>query len=174
MIYITGTSRGLGKALKQRFETEFFLEDIIGLDRPTHDLSNSHENYLKNDFQTYIINAHYEWAQTELLYKLFEMNRDRECQIVVIGSVSADGDRKSVNPYAIQKKALDAACTQLQLVGSKCTITQIKLGRMETDLVKHIDAPKMDVFHVARIIYDILLMNSKKQYVKSITLDVKE
>lgn len=174
MNYITGTTRGLGKALKQRFETEYSFEDTIGLDRPTHDLSNSYENYLKDDFKIYVINAHHEWSQTELLYKLFEMNRDRECQIVVIGSVSADGDRKSVNPYAIQKKALDAACTQLQLVDSKCTITQIKLGRMETDLVKHIDAPKMDVFDVARMIYDILLMNNKRQYVKSITLDVKE
>ena len=173
MIYITGTSRGLGRALKHRFEVEYPFEDTIGLDRPSHDLSKTFENYLKDDFQIYVINAHYEWSQTELLYKLFEMNRDRECQIVVIGSVSADGDRKEVNPYAIQKKALDAACTQLQLVKSECMITQIKLGRMHTDLVEHIDAPKMDTTDVSRMIYDVLLMNSKKQYIKTITIDIK-
>jgi len=88
--------------------------------------------------------------------------------------VSADGDRKAVNKCAIQKKALDAACTQLQLVPSECFITQIKLGRIDTDLVKHIDAPKMNVRDVSRMIYDVIAMNHKNRYVKSITIDNKD
>ena len=170
--YITGTTRGLGKALLNRWEVEEPYSDNIGLNRPDYSLINT-TPYLKYDFNTYIINAHYEWSQTELLYDLFEANRDRECQIIVIGSVSADGDRMAVNKYAIQKKALDAACTQLQLVQSRCSITQIKLGRIDTDLVKHIDAKKMDPVTVAAMIYDVCDMNSKNQYVKSITIDNK-
>ena len=170
--YITGTTKGLGKALLNRFESSRLFEDNIGLNRPHYNLNNLND-YVKTDFNIYVINAQYEWSQTELLYKLFEKNRDRECQIVVIGSVSADGDRKEVNPYAIQKKALDAACTQLQLVSSKCMITQIKLGRMDTDLVKHINAPKMDINSIAYAINNVIEMNSKNQYVKSITIDIK-
>ena len=172
MNYITGTTRGLGRALLDALQTEYPHEEFKGLNRPHYNL-NSFQNYVKDDFGLYVINAHYEWSQTELLYKLFEANRDRECQICVIGSVSADGDRAAINPYAIQKKALDAACTQLQLLKSKCFVTQIKLGRMKTDLVAHIDAPKMDPKIVSKTIIDVLKMNRKNQYVKSITLDIK-
>ena len=172
--YITGTSRGLGKALLECFEKKEPFEEFIGLNRPWHDLSKSYENFIKDDFGVYVINAHHEWSQVELLYKLFEANRHRECQIIVIGSVSADGDRKEVNPYAIQKKALDAACTQLQLVKSECYITQVKLGRMNTDMVSHIDAPKMNTKNIAAMIYDVFTMNHKNHYVKSITIDIKE
>ena len=174
-IYITGTTRGLGKALKQRYESEYHFFNIIGLDRPQYVLGDSPiEDFVKTDFDIYIINAHHEWSQTELLYKLFEKNKNRRCQIIVIGSVSADGDRKEVNKYAIQKKALDAAVTQLQLVKSNCTITQFKLGRMNTDLVKHIDAKKMDTIDVARKIYEIVELNTEDNYFKTVTLDVKE
>ena len=174
--YITGTSRGLGKALLDRAERLHLFEEIVGLNRPQYDLGENGllDGFVKTDFDFYIINAHHEWTQVELLYKLFEANKDRECHIVVIGSVSADGDRKEVNKYAIQKKALDAACTQLQLVKSECLITQIKLGRMDTDLVAHIDAPKMNPHTVACDIFDVMSMCRKKAYVKSITLDIKE
>ena len=175
-IYITGTTRGLGAALKKRYEIEYFFEEVIGLNRPEYELNKLNiKKFIKTNFDIYFINAHYEWSQTELLYDLFEANKDRKCQIVVIGSVSADGDRKEINKYAIQKKALDAAVTQLQLVKSKCFITQIKLGRMNTDLVKHIKAKKMDVDVVARQIFDIIeLNNTDNQYIKTVTIDVKE
>ena len=173
--YITGTTRGLGKALLHRAEKIHLFEEFESLNRPEYELNNLNiDKFVKTNFNFYIINAHYEWSQVELLYKLFEANRDRECHIVVIGSVSADGDRKEVNKYAIQKKALDAACTQLQLVPSKCMITQIKLGRINTDLVKHINAEKMDTDNIARMIYDIIEMNNKNQYVKTITIDIKD
>lgn len=171
-IYITGTTRGLGKALKHRFEIEYPFEEIIGLNRPEYDLNNV-KKLLKTNFDIYILNAHYEWSQVELLYDLFEANKNRQCQIAVIGSVSADGDRKEVNRYAIQKKALDAACTQLQLVPSKCMITQFKFGRIDTDLVKDKSGPKIDPLDASRLVYDTLQMNSKNHYIKSITIDNK-
>ena len=175
-IYITGTTRGLGKALKERYEIEYPFFDVIGLDRPEYELNKLNiKKFVKTDFDIYILNAHYEWSQTELLYDLFEANKNRDCQIVVIGSVSADGDRKEVNKYAIQKKAVDAAVTQLQLVPSKCVITQIKLGRMDTDLVKHIKAKKMNPLDIARKIYELIEFNNNiDHYIKTVTIDVRE
>ena len=171
--YITGTTRGLGQALLRRWEIEEPWMDTVGLNRPQYDLSKNINAFVRYDFNTYILNAHYGWSQTDLLYELFEANKDRECQIIVIGSVSADGDRAAINKYAIEKKALDAACTQLQLLNSSCTITQIKLGRVDTDLVKHIDATKMKTSLAAAMIYQVCDMNSKNHFIKSITIDNK-
>ena len=170
-VYITGTTRGLGKALEDRYVLQNY--QVVGLNRPGYNLSNI-QPYVKDDFDTYIINAHYGYAQVDLLYELFEANKDRACDIIVIGSVSADGDRKQVNQYAIQKKALDAACTQLQLVKSRCRITQVKLGRMDTDLVSHIDARKMKPKDIAHQIYLMDSMNQNNCFVKTITIDIKE
>ena len=169
--YITGTTRGLGKALLEVFSG--WKGSWEGLDRPKYNLSNV-DKYVKTDFDTYVINAHYEYSQIELLYKLFEANKNRKCNIVVIGSVSADGDRKTVNQYAIQKKALDAAVTQLQLVQSEIIITNIKLGRIDTDLVAHLVEPKMDVYLVAQKILNVLLHNESGCYFKTLTIDTKE
>ena len=171
--FITGTTRGLGAALLEKFRLERCISEVEGLNRPEYDLSRNLDDFVKTDFGLYIINSQYAFTQTELLYKLFEANKNRNCHIVAIGSVSADGDRKQVNQYAIQKKALDAACTQLQLVESKCMITQIKLGRMDTDFVVHIDSQKMNVCAVATKIYDVACMCFPECYVKTITLDTK-
>ena len=148
-VYITGSTKGLGKALKKEFSKIKF--EVVGLDRPEYDLSNT-DSYVKDDFVIYINNAHYEFAQTDLLYKLVEANKDRQCHIINIGSVSSDGDRKAVNRYAIHKTALEKACTQLSLVNSKCKISLIKPGRIDTDMIKETIAPKMDPREVARAI----------------------
>lgn len=170
-IYISGTTRGLGNAL---FDTLVNAgHDVIGLNRPDFDMAKGLSNYLKNDFDVFIINAHFRWKQVDLLYKLFELNKERLCQIITIGSVSADGDRKQVNSYAIEKKALDATCTQLQLVPSRCILTNVKLGRMETDMVANKKVAKMKPEMVAEFIMKILTQNESKLYVKSITIDLK-
>ena len=171
--YITGTTRGLGKALLSCFASKVPFEDFVGLNRPRFDLEKNLEMFIKNDFGIYILNAHHKWSQIEILYKLFEANKHRDCQIVVIGSVSADGDRKQVNRYAIEKKALDAACTQLQLLPSACFITQIKLGRVNTEMVKDKMGPKMSTKDVSELVHKVLLMKSQSHYVKSITIDNK-
>jgi len=148
-VYITGTTKGLGKALKKEFTKLQF--NVVGLDRPEYNLNNI-DKYIKDDFMVYINNAHYEYAQTELLYKLAEANKERHCHIINIGSVSSDGDRKAVNRYAIYKTALEKACIQLSLVNSKCKISLIKPGRIDTDMIKETIAPKMDPREVARAI----------------------
>lgn len=173
---ITGTTRGLGCSLSRHFQREMVFGEIVRIDRPDFDITKDQEKIVEisKGCEVFVNNAHSGYAQTELLYQLFEANRDRNCVLLNIGSVSADGDRKDVNPYAIQKKALDAACTQLQLVPSKCKVIQIKLGRMETDMVAHIDAPKMNLDFVSRSIVDVTRMCFGNAYVKTITIDIKQ
>lgn len=167
-VYITGSTKGLGKALKKEFTKIKF--EVVGLDRPEYDLSNT-DNYVKDDFVIYINNAHYEYAQTDLLYKLVEANKERQCHIINIGSVSSDGDRKAINQYAIHKTALEKACTQLSLVNSKCKITLIKPGRIDTDMTKKIIAPKMDPREVARTILWTALQ-PRHINIKSMSVDI--
>lgn len=169
MIYVTGTTRGLGKALYGELCIQ--NRDVFGLNRPEYELGKNLRNYIKTDFEMFILNAHHDWDQVNLLYKLFEANMSRKCSIITISSVSADGDRKEVNEYAIQKKALDAACTQLQLVKSNCTITNVKLGRVDTDMVKDVDAKKMDPDQISRAIIELINVSSENFYIKTVTID---
>lgn len=169
-VYVTGSSRGLGRAIKKQFSK--VQTEVIGLDRPEYNLDNI-ENYIKNDFDIYVNNAEHYFAQTCLLYALFETNKNRPCHIINIGSVSSDGDRKEVNEYAVQKTALEKACTQLTLVKSKCKVSLLKPGRMRTDMVKHIDAPKLDPREVARA---VLWIAAQPEHVnvKSLSIDIME
>lgn len=172
-IYVTGTTSGLGQAIKDEIKKTYIYPTIIDLNKPDYDLSLNLDNYIKDDFDVYINNAHYSFAQTELLYKLVEVNKNRECHIINIGSVSSDGDRKIVNHYAIEKTALEKACTQLSLINSKCKISLVKPGRMNTKMVKHIDAPKLDTKEVARVI--LWMINQPRHInIKSISVDIMQ
>ena len=173
-IYVTGGRKGLGLAICDVLERNYMFYDITSLSRENgYDLSKNLDDFVKDDFDIYVNNAQYGFAQTELLYKLFEANRYRDCHIINIGSVSSDGDRKEVNPYAVQKTALEKATTQLQLVKSECRISIIKPGRMQTEMVEHIYAPKMSTYAVAQMVNTIVNMPSDT-IIKTITVDVKE
>lgn len=170
-IYVTGSTRGLGRAIKKQFN-KVNSGEVIGLDRPEYNLE-SLDAYVKDDFDIYISNAEHLYSQTDLLYALFEANKDRDCHIINIGSVSSDGDRKEVNQYAVYKTALEKACTQLTLQNKRCKVSLIKPGRMQTDMVKHIDAPKLDTREVARA---VLWVAAQPMHVnvKSLSIDVME
>ena len=155
-IHITGTTKGLGKAIKGYADLRGWV--ITAFDKPEHDLGSSIDSFVSNDFDVYINNAYHGWTQTDLLYKLWEANHDRPCKIICVGSVVADRLYDRVYPYAIHKLALSAACKQLQQIDSYCKITHIKLGRMDTDMVSHRSGPKMDTAEVARQIGHIIDM----------------
>jgi len=169
-VYITGTTRGLGRALKKEF-TKLKM-NVVGLDRPDYNLKIL-DSYVRDDFAIYINNAQHEFSQTELLYKLVEANKHRECHIINIGSVSSDGDRKAVNRYAVYKTALEKACQQLSIINSKCKISLIKPGRMKTNMTDHIDADKMDPREVARTIVWVA-MQPKHINIKSMSVDLMQ
>lgn len=175
--YITGTTKGIGKEIKHRLERWFvqmymFDEfEVVGLDRPEYNM-NVVEPYVKDDFEVYVINAHHEFDNVELLYRLFEENQKRRCDIVVIGSVSTDGDRNYINRYAVQKTALEKAVAQLQLTESTCRIMMIKPGRVKSPLSDHRSMHfRMDPSHVAHAIV-WMLEQPNFLNVRSLTLDV--
>lgn len=172
-IAITGTEGGLGKALKVEFSRDPY-NTIIELNRPQHDLDKDLDSYLV-DFDIFINCAYSEkngFAQTDLLYKVFEANKDKKCHIINIGSVSGDGDRHKVYPYGAHKSVLEKASIQLSLVEGPCKVSLIKPGRMKTKMTEHrSDYYRMDPSVVAAtavwMAHQLTEIN-----IKSITVDV--
>lgn len=166
-IAITGTTSGLGKACREKFSSH----DIDSLDRPEYDLDVNLDAYVKTDFDVYINNAYSGFKQTELLYKLFEANKDRDCKIVNIGSVCADRLYDRVYPYAIHKKALADACLQLQQIDSRCKVIHLRLGRMDTPMVEHRRGPKLLPEIIADYIETVVINMPDSVVLKDLTID---
>lgn len=156
-IIITGTTAGLGLACKEYFSPN---HSIIEYNRPQHNLDVTVDTYVTTDFDVYINNAYSGWGQVDLLYKLYEANKDRQCMIINIGSVSADGNYDFINPYAVHKAALDKACMQMQLLNTECRVIQFKIGRMDTRMVAHRPPPKLSPVWVAQQIDHVINMPS--------------
>ena len=171
-IVITGHTSGLGKALHN-----FLVEQghtVVGLSRSEgFDLDKNLDMFLLDGWDVYINNAYCGFKQVELLYALFENNQNRNCQIINIGSVSADGNKDQVNEYAVHKAALDKACNQLQLIDTDCKVAQVKLGRMDTPLVAHrTNVPKMDTKYLAEYITRNVIYTPEHILIKNLTIDI--
>ena len=164
---ITGTTKGLGHAIADRLSRH----DIKHYNRPEFDLARSVKSMVRTDWDVFINNAYHDWAQVDLLYALFEANRDRQCRIICISSVCADRLYDHVFPYSVHKKALDLACLQLQQINSQCRITNIKLGRLDTDMVSHRSGPKLDLRIVAEQIAQIAEAPYGPSLIKELTID---
>jgi len=170
-IVITGHTSGIGKALYDLMTEQGHT--VVGLSRSNgFDLSKNIDMFLLKDWDIYINNAQYEFKQTELLYKLFEENKNRDCQIINIGSVSSDnaGYRDYVNEYSVYKTALETACSQLQFCDPDCKIILIKPGRTDTPLVAERVTYKIDPQYMAECIMWVMYQ-PKRILVKSITID---
>lgn len=166
-IVITGTTSGLGLACKEHFSS---MHEVIELNRPQFDLDKNLDDFVCDDFDVYINNAYSNWTQVDLLYKLFEKNKDRACKIINVGSVCADRTYDKINPYAIHKLALDAACLQLQQIDSQCRIMNLKLGRMNTPMTYHRNGPKMNASIIAKQI-QYLIETENSIVIKELVID---
>lgn len=165
-IVITGTTSGLGLSCKNYFHNY----NVIELNRPQYDLDKNLNDFVFDNFDVYINNAYSNWAQVDLLYRLFEKNKDRDCKIINIGSVCADKTYDKVYPYAIHKLALDAACNQLQQIDSRCRIIHLKLGRMQTPMTIHRLGPKLDTMQISQQI-DYIIKMDNSIVIKELTID---
>jgi NADP-dependent 3-hydroxy acid dehydrogenase YdfG len=121
----------------------------------------------------FINNAYnYDFSQVELLYKLYDKFKNKKCTIISIGSVSGDGDRNRLFPYAIHKSALEKASTQLSLLNTECKICLIKPGRINTDMTKNREEYyRMSPSEIMDVI-EFILSRPEKLIIKSITIDV--
>jgi|TARA_Y100000289_G_C3916503_1_gene147734 NAD(P)-dependent dehydrogenase (short-subunit alcohol dehydrogenase family) len=126
--FITGTRRGLGKALADKYGNCNSLEDC----------------------DVFINCKHDGFSQVDLLYKASDLNK----RIINIGSNSPDQDKSIPWPYAIQKAALDKANEQLFYQGTNTTI--VRFGYFDSPRVAHIEANKMSIDYCLSVIQWVL------------------
>jgi len=128
--YITGTKRGIGKALQDKFGNCNSLDEC----------------------DIFINCKHEEFMQVNLLYLAAEKSK----RIVNIGSLASDWT-KGLNKtfkYAIYKKALRDVNDQLFYEGVDTTI--INFGYVDTESQRHIQDNKISIEYAVYIIDWIL------------------
>ena len=126
--YITGTRRGLGKLLSEKYNTVDILQDC----------------------DVFINCKHDGFEQVKLLYQAAELNK----RIINIGSNSPDETKKVKHIYAVEKSALDKANHQLYYQGVNTTI--VRFGYFDSPRVAHIDKKKMSIEYCISVIDWIL------------------
>ena len=134
---ITGHTSGIGKAISKLCDIKG--HSWIGFSRTTgYDIAeySAKIEIVEQSFDcdVFINNAYHEYAQVELLYKIWTKWRTQHKQIVCISSVPG---RKSflideLFDYSVHKAALDHACEQLQTSSSECTVTNIQPSYVDT------------------------------------------
>lgn len=169
-IVITGHTSGLGKALYDKLSSD---HKVVGLSRSNgYDLSVNTSQFVTDDFDIFINNAYHAYSQVDLLYQVFDKNKYRDCIIINVGSVSADGNKDIVNEYAVHKAALEKACSQLQLIDTDCRVVHLKIGRMRTPMSDHRKHyPRMEPSYIADSI-EWVINQPKNILVKNLTLDI--
>jgi hypothetical protein len=125
--HITGTRRGLGKSLLDKYGNCSF-----------------------EDCDIFINCKHDGFRQVELLYKAASANK----KIINIGSNSPDETKKIPHTYAVEKFALDKANEQLFYQGVDTTI--LRFGYFDTPRVEHVNAKKMSLEYVVGVIEWVL------------------
>jgi hypothetical protein len=126
--YITGTRRGLGLALKEKYQTVDTIENC----------------------DIFINCKHEGFEQVTLLYQAAKLNK----KIINIGSNSPDTKKNKPWIYAVEKSALDKANDQLFYQGVDTCI--VRFGYFDSPRVAHVDAKKMSIEYCVSIIDWIL------------------
>jgi hypothetical protein len=122
--YITGTRRGLGECLKNKYLTVDNLKEC----------------------DIFINCKHDGFSQVELLYQAAELNK----RIINISSNSGDGIKSKPHIYAVEKNALDKANEQLFYQG--VNTTSVRFGYFDSPRVKQINEKKMSIDYCVSII----------------------
>lgn len=122
--YITGTRRGLGKALAWKYGNVGSLEHC----------------------DVFINCKHDDFKQIELLYKAANLNK----RIINISSNSGDGNKPWPHIYAVQKSALDKANEQLYYQGINTTC--VRFGLFDTPRSQMFKEEKMSVEYCVGVI----------------------
>ena len=125
--YITGTRRGLGKALVDKYGTVNTLEEC----------------------DVFINCKHNGFEQVEMLYKAAKLDK----RIINIGSHASDFTY--LHEYAVEKKALREANAMMFIKGIKTTC--LNFGYIDTERSAHKEAEKMSIDYIIEVIEWVLL-----------------
>jgi nucleoside-diphosphate-sugar epimerase len=118
-VAITGHSRGLGKALWDRFAEQDDVE-LVGFSRSNGyniALSNIQDKIVteSSDCDLFINNAYSGFAQTDILIKMTDAWKHQANKwIVNVGSLASYHDKRRMWPYSVHKIALDRQTEQVQ------------------------------------------------------------
>ena len=126
--YITGTRRGLGKALEEKYGNCESLEECDVFINCKHDGFN----------------------QVYMMYRAADLNK----RIINISSNSGDGNKKKPHVYAVEKNAIDKANEQLYYQG--IDTTSVRFGWFDSERESHIDEDKMSIEYCVGVIDWIL------------------
>tara|TARA_B100000282_G_scaffold262209_1_gene211581 strand:+ start:1966 stop:2418 length:453 start_codon:yes stop_codon:yes gene_type:complete len=138
--FITGTRRGLGHALKQKYGCCESIEDC----------------------DIFINCKHDRFSQVTLLYKAAKLKK----RIINISSNAGDGNKPYIpHEYSIQKAALDKANEQLFYQG--VNTTSVRFGWFDSPRVAHVEENKMSMEYCVGIIEWVL---EQPHRVKEITV----
>jgi NADP-dependent 3-hydroxy acid dehydrogenase YdfG len=122
--YITGTRRGLGKALEKKYGNCEHLEECDIFINCKHDGFN----------------------QIRLLYKAAKLNK----KIINISSNAGDGNKTYQHMYAIEKSALDKA--NEQLFYQNVYTTSVRFGWFDSPRVEEYNGKKMSIEYCVEVI----------------------
>lgn len=131
---ITGHTHGLGEYFYKN------TENCLGFSRSNgYNISKSECRKqmidLVQDCDVFINNAYCGSSQTDLLYELYEVWKDRNKIIINIGSNTTDGIKNFIHPYAAWKNSLEKASEQLSYLNNPCKVTLLKFGWIGTDRI---------------------------------------
>lgn len=128
--FITGTRRGLGKALQEKYGNCYSLQEC----------------------DIFINCKHNGFEQVELLYQAADLDK----RIINIGSVASDWTKgkKAKFKYAIEKKTLKDVNDQLFYEGIETSI--VNFGYIDTESQSHIKQNKISVEYAVGVIDWIL------------------
>jgi NAD(P)-dependent dehydrogenase (short-subunit alcohol dehydrogenase family) len=157
-VAITGHTSGIGQALAAALANRG--DSVIGLSRANgYDITSPADIVRKScEADVFICNAYAGFAQVDLVFAMARRWAEHPRRLIIaMGSLSADGINPAQGRYAIHKKALDAACEQLQADRSvKCRITLVRFGYTDTPRVAAKSVRKMHVRDVVgHVLYAI-------------------
>lgn len=157
-VVITGHTSGVGKALSIALSRRG--DTVIGMSRANgFDIADINSIVAAaRDADVFVCNAHAAFWQADLLFEMARLWADSPRRLIIaMGSLSANGINPAQGRYAVHKKALDAACEQLQADTTiKCRLTLLRFGYTDTPRVAHRHVRKMHVQDViAHALYAI-------------------
>ena len=186
-IVITGTSRGIGKALKERLEQEGHT--VISLNRADgFDLKRLYDSLevglLKalEEADIFINNVHYEYVQVKLLRSAFTYWQKQSKVIINMSSTTSDKSKdgvlgRKIDPkmfdYQIQKTALDTTAQKLSDLG-RCKVVNVRPGWVDTEASEYYNPPLGLTKLKTEVIADAVsyIINQPWEvYIKNISID---
>ena len=163
LVVITGTSSGIGLAIKNELEADHEIVCLDITDGYTIDDLSIIKHIL--DADVFINNAYSKTnaeSQQLLFETVYEEWKYTEKQIINVGSLSkyySPEDTVTFPRYTNAKKALNEAhCAALVQKDRKVRLTQICPGYTDTAMIEEWDVPKLDVKVIALAIHYCIKM----------------